>query len=128
MRREDWAFVETLHFLIDATPTDIRLDKLNDVDTDSSSGTSSEMVDLGEQDPLIRRIAKAKEVQVSFLGPKRRDHYLLTAEDLENFRRMITLYEWPQLPAAKNGHPPLSQQPPPSTTAPKSSSESQGPT
>jgi len=91
MRREDWAFVETLHFLIDATPTDIRLDKLNDVDTDSSSGTSSEMVDLGEQDPLIRRIAKAKEVQVSFLGPKRRDHYLLTAEDLENFRRMITL-------------------------------------
>ena len=101
LRREDWVFVEKMHFLIDGASIDIPLDNLKDIHRDVSGGGVTETVDVGKQDLVIRRIATGKEVHVSFMGRTRRENYQLTQDDIENFQQIIALYDWPGLPSVK---------------------------
>jgi hypothetical protein len=95
--RSDWIFIGTggsITFVIDGSDRPLNYDEYLDVD-DYIGGGVSEWVNKCDQDALIRAIATANRVVVSFSGDNgnRRIEHALTASELQAFREAVEYYD-----------------------------------
>jgi len=95
--RSDWIFIEhggSIVVVIDGTSFDVPYDSYQDVDTGVSNGIS-EWVTLSRRDLLIRQIAGAERVVVSFSGNNgnRRIEHVLNSSEVRAFRETVELYD-----------------------------------
>jgi hypothetical protein len=95
--RSDWIFIGTggsITFVIDGSDHRLNYDEYLDVD-DYIGGGVSEWVNKCDQDALIRAIATANRVVVSFSGDNgnRRIEHALTSSELQAFREAVEYYD-----------------------------------
>jgi TonB family protein len=92
--------IESLRFVVDRAALEIPMESCEGIERQSVQGQGFiEDITLDHQDDLIQRIAGAKEASVEFVergGPGEK-HRLLSG-DLDNFRRMVALFNLPALP------------------------------
>ncbi|HXH28147.1 MAG TPA: energy transducer TonB [Candidatus Polarisedimenticolia bacterium] len=86
--------IQSLEFRVDGASATIPL-KRHDVDIDHQGCRVAERMDLEDQEALIRRIAAGKQVEVVVTGILSTDTYALQDRDLEDFRRILALYDRP---------------------------------
>ena len=89
--------VKSLEFRVDGTTTTLPLER-RDVDTDRNGCRVAERISVSGQESLIRSIATAKEVNVTVTGSASTDQYRLADEDLDDFRRLLAVYDMPEKP------------------------------
>ena len=85
--------------VVDGTTVTLPLDHKGAVVDDEAGCRRITKVTLGDQEPLIRQIAAAKDVGIVY-GGRARDSFTLREPDFERARRMLKLFESPTLPPA----------------------------
>ncbi len=83
--RNKEGYIDTLVVRIDGKLEIVKLDRNKDV----LSISGKHNVDIAAQQPLIRKIARSRDVQVALAGPSERTEWKLTDEDLEGLRLIV---------------------------------------
>jgi TonB family protein len=91
-----------LSLSIDGTALDLDLARWKPAKVDSSGCVPTSTVTVPNQEPLVRRISKAKEVRLSYSSPTGSLNGVLTADQREPFRRIIALYDMKVLPLPRD--------------------------
>ena len=102
----DVLLAKQLSLVIDNEPREIQVDRADHLirGNPSASGLMGTLL-LEDQESLIRLIAGASQVSVTLIGAawqKPKEQRLLQG-DLDNFRRIVTLYDLATLPSGKKG-------------------------
>jgi TonB family protein len=93
-RSEKGIGLKSIEAHVDGSTSTIPL-KRHDVETDHGGCRVAERLALEGQESLIRRIAAGKQVEFVVQGILTTDTYPLTDQDLEDFRRIVALYDRP---------------------------------
>lgn len=86
---------------LDGEPWIVPIDQAVDIKTYDSGCRTTQTLVLQNQEPFVRRMAAARQVEISLEGYRRAVRYRLTREDLDNFKRMLALWEVETLPLTK---------------------------
>ncbi len=85
---------------VDGDTVSLPLDQKDAVTFDGSGCRSITRVNVGQQEALVRKIATGRQVEVSF-GKGEPRHYRLDADDLDRFKRIVTLLDAKELPSPR---------------------------
>jgi TonB family protein len=84
---------------VDGNPLVVSITPDHDIETPPRGCRATQIMFLPDQEPLVRALAQAGTAEISLTGYRRNVRHTMHFADLQAFRRILALWELPELPA-----------------------------